>query len=982
MWELRNRLSHGRISARRFSLLVTTAILTFFVAAFTLAPAAHADEATRDGDSIVYRGNTYSVATADQIPRDIIAQAPSTEGYRYIDTAAGKAHFVLTSGGAGQANSGYYVIYDFTPPANYSNPSPPTDVTITGSADDGEQAKENVSSCDGATLGGIGWIVCPTVNFIAKGMDKIYSIISEFLVVKTVTANTNTSLYQLWMVIRDVANICFVIAILVIVYSQLTSVGISNYGIKKTLPRLVIAAILVNVSYWICAVAVDASNILGYAIHSLFVSIMDRFSVGANYTGSIPAWEQVAAIALAGTGAAAAGVFVLANSVSGAIFLLLPLLVSAICAALVALIVLATRQALITILIILSPLAFVAYVLPNTEKYFTKWREAFTTLLLLFPIFSVIFSGAQLAGMAIIQSAGGNLFTIILGLGVQVAPIVITPMLVKFSGSIIGRVAGMLNNPNKGVVDRTRNWAQGAAAERKNKILADQNRLAKSRRFGALNNNPLTKGTKAINNRRKYVEGRRKAYEAAADNAFSGSRRGQDVEAMNRDNTNEKQRIDNRFADSDRGRRLEIQSRNLGVEKQEIENSMLRSADGHQLTYRQQMAEADKTRVHNEFEESHLGHQADTTKRTVEMEKKRIENTHQAEWDNAVRTDAGLYNLNLSVKASEAKAAVAKAKLEKVDAEVVAQGNSSEHILNLRGVDMQTQAGMLNIAHDLRRDTLEASVTATAKEMAERVTAGYKKDALKDNVITIDGQTIVEYAGGIKGQSGRNAVLAKVKSEQSAILMEDIKNIQSTMDYELSTDNNKLYAKLKATDDLAEKIAYTKAMAKNGGPGVSKLRKVLSELGDDGGKLVGKDDLLAFKEILATESGIMSAGKDIEFYLTNSAHFDASGNIVVKPDGKPSYKTFNELAYDMGTWKNLSPAAFASQNASTQFFALEQLHNNDHAAYMRIIDGIRTNPGALGQVKQGVIDKFSIYSDAVVAAMKKQGLNPTIGEMK
>jgi hypothetical protein len=78
----------------------------------------------------------------------------------------------------------------------------------------------------------------------------------------------------------------------------------------------------------------------------------------------------------------------------------------------------------------------------------------------------------------------------------------------------------------------------------------------------------------------------------------------------------------------------------------------------------------------------------------------------------------------------------------------------------------------------------------------------------------------------------------------------------------------------------------------------------------------------------------------------------------------------------------MSPAAFAGQNISTQFFALDKLRNEDHPAYMRIINNIRTNPGALSQVKQGVIDSFSIYSDAVVEAMKDQGLNPVIGERK
>lgn len=993
MWEQVKRFSRGRISARRFSLLVTSGLLTFFMAAFAFTTPVYADTAERSGGDLVYQGQIYkkAVKSADpatnELPPDVVAASSNTEGYRYAQPQTKKVHFILVTGDAAAATSGYYVVYDFNPPNSYTNGTVPVEVTINGGADQNQDEQpDQVNACDGtgSLLTGVGWFICPMVNFIAKSMDKIYQVIASYLAVTTVTADTNSPLYQLWKIIRDIANICFVIAIIVIIYSQLTSIGISNYGIKNTLPRIIIAAILVNISYWICAVAVDASNILGYAIHSMFTGLMERFSVGSNYAGLMPTWEEVSAVALAGTAAAAvAGWSLIGASIPGSLALLIPLLLSAVIAALVALLVLAARQALITIFIIISPLAFVAYVLPNTEKYFTKWREAFTTLLLLFPIFSVVFSGAQLAGMAIIQSSGGNLFTIILGLGVQVAPIVVTPLLVKFSGSLIGRVAGILNNPNKGLIDRTRNWAQGVASDQRNKILSDQNRTSR------LNNkrwNP-NNWTKAVNNRRRFVEGRRKAWEGAADNTFAGSRFGQHVEAMNRQNANDKQRVDNRFADSYEGRRLEIESRNLGVDKQKIENSLLRSEEGHKLTRRQQLAEVDKTRVQNEFEESDFGHEVDKAKRTVELEKNKIHNEHQASWDNLRRTDPGLLELDLSVKNSEIKAGIAKDKLEKVQAEIVAQGDKSEHILNLRGVDASTKTGMLSIAHEINQGSIVAAATKDAKAMAERAIAEVKTNALTENTMIIDGKTIVEYAGGIKGVVGQRSVAAKAKSEVSAALMEDIKNIGSTMKYDLSTDNEKLYAQIKSPDSsFAEKIAYTKAMSKNGGAGVAKLRQVLTELGSDGGGIVNPDDLLDFKELLSEEGKVMSAGKDIEFFLTNSAHQDAAGNVLINPaSGKPQYKTFNELAYDMGTWRNLSPVAFASQNATTQMFALEQLHNStdpdDRLAYMKIINGIRTNPGALGNIKQQVARRFSIYSNDELQSMRDAGLNPIVGEM-
>ena len=965
MWELANRFSHGRYPVRRISLLAITGLMTFLVAILALGAPAYADDATRSGTSVKYQNNTFTqLDPAKDLPPALASQSPQPTGYRYIDSSANKAHFILTTGDPGQANTGYYVIYDFTPPANYSNPSPPTDITFVAEDTNGDMSyEEGKTQCSDTSLTGIGWWICPTANFIAVSMDKIYGIIADFLVVRTVTANMESPLFQIWAVVRDIANICFVIALLIIVYSQLTSIGISNYGLKKTLPRLIIAAVLVNVSFWLCTIAVDASNILGYSIHNMFMGLIDKFSVGANYDGNanIPTWEQVTLVALAGTGVAVGGYTILAATVTGSLPLLLPFLVGGILAVLVALIVLAARQALITILIIIAPLAFVAYVLPNTEKWFTKWRETLTTMLLLFPIFSVVFSGAQLAGIAIIQSAGGNLFTIILGLAAQVAPIVITPLLVKFSGGLIGKIAGLVNNPNKGLVDRTRKWAEGVSQERKNKILADQNRM---NRFNNSWLNPATKASKAINNRRRYVEGRRKAYEAMAENSFAATKRGHEVETMNRDAANDKKMVERDYLRTDAGRRTELRSRHLDVDKTEDENKLLRSNAGKHLTYRQGMAEVDKTRVHNEFEEHDFGHQLDTAKRTVELEKKKIENTHQANWDNKLRTDAGLLELDLNVKRSEVRASVAKEKLDKMHAEIVAQGHESEYILNLRGVDAQTQAGMLNIAHDIRKDTLESTMAQTAKAMAERKITENKTAAIKENIIEIDGKKIREYGAGIMEVKGERSIEAKAKSENSAATIEDVKNIRSTMDHKLATDPAALRAKFDGTNVFSEKVAYAIALGKAGTPGMRAFRTLLSDLGDgvSNGAFEDTDMFQTFKEFVAGESDLVKAGKDIETFVYN------------KPDANNAPMTFKELRDSADTWVNMTPVAFASMSEVAQEDALNLLRvQTPNDAYWSIINAIRGNTTANGSIKQKVRETFSIYSDDQIRSAAKRG---------
>ena len=242
------------------------------------------------------------------------------------------------------------------------------------------------------------------------------------------------------------------------------------------LPRLVIAAVLVNLSFTICAILLDLSNIAGYAFQDAFMGIKNTISTVGENTGVGWTWSEVIVMILS-NGALAGGV--VATVAMGAE--LLPLALSALVGIglvlLLVLLIMAARQALIVILIIISPLAFVCYLLPGTEKWFKKWRDLFLTMLVFFPAFAVIFGGAQLAGIIIIQNATGANGGImqILGMVVQVIPLALTPIILKLSGGVLGKFAGFVNDKNKGLYDRTKNWSKDRRGIIKNKKLANPN---------------------------------------------------------------------------------------------------------------------------------------------------------------------------------------------------------------------------------------------------------------------------------------------------------------------------------------------------------------------------------------------------------------------------------------------------------------------------------------------------------------------------
>ena len=365
-------------------------------------------------------------------------------------------------------SSATYAVYSFTPPNTYEQTSNST-ISI-------ESPSENSTStsCD---VQGIGWIICPVSNWLADGIDYMYSALQEFLKTKPLeTTNQNSGIYLAWVIMRNISNVAFIVAFLVIIYSQLTSVGIGNYGVKKMLPRLVIAAVLVNLSFTFCAVLLDLSNVTGYAFQDAFMGIKNTISTVGENTGVGWTWSEVIMMILS-NGALAGGV--VATVAMGAE--LLPLALSALVGIglvlLLVLLIMAARQALIVILIIISPLAFVCYLLPGTEKWFKKWRDLFFTMLVFFPAFAVIFGGAQLAGIIIIQNATGANGGImqILGMVVQVIPLALTPIILKLSGGVLGKFAGFVNDKNKGLYDRAKNWSKDRRETIKNKKLANPN---------------------------------------------------------------------------------------------------------------------------------------------------------------------------------------------------------------------------------------------------------------------------------------------------------------------------------------------------------------------------------------------------------------------------------------------------------------------------------------------------------------------------
>ena len=451
---------------RWFILLIAGLLVSIFFSTFLHSTSVYAADAKWDGHDLTYSNKKYTRLTDNNkvkkfnLPDNSLVYVNEDKDKNKKEVKV----IYFPSGEISSLSSATYAVYSFTPPDTYDQTDTST-ISI-----DPPSENSTSTSCD---VQGIGWFICPVSNWLADGIDFMYSALQEFLKTKPLeTTNQNSGIYLAWVIMRNISNVAFIVAFLVIIYSQLTSVGISNYGVKKMIPRLVIAAVLVNLSFTICAILLDLSNIAGYAFQDAFMGIKNTISTVGENT-STWTWSEVISTALS-NGALAVGAVAFTTE-------LLPMLVPAATLAgltlLLILLIMAARQALIIILIIISPLAFVCYLLPGTEKWFKKWRDSFLTMLVFFPAFSVVFGGAQLAGILIIQNATGPNGAImhVLGMLVQIIPLAITPLIMKFSGGVLGKFAGFVNDKNKGWYDRTKNWSKGRREIIRNKKLANPN---------------------------------------------------------------------------------------------------------------------------------------------------------------------------------------------------------------------------------------------------------------------------------------------------------------------------------------------------------------------------------------------------------------------------------------------------------------------------------------------------------------------------
>ena len=380
------------------------------------------------------------------------------------------------------------------------NPTTPITDLDPNDGENSESSTDDVCYGSPGTLG-LSWILCPITQMLYDTLDKVYNTVEDNFLQLDSKELLGQKTRDAWQIFQQVANIVFVIFLLVVIFSQLTGIGIDNYGVKKILPRLIICAILVNLSYFIAQILVDISNIIGVGIKNLFESLA---SGGVASTDPSVVGEGGGyTLMVAGIAIVVATVYANPALLLGFLLTLLTGVISVV----MLLAILVAREVGVVVAVIIAPLAFVSYMLPNTSRWLKSWGNLLKGLLIVYPLAAALI-GASAFVSGILPSQD-NQWMALAAMLVRVVPFFMLPTLFRKSMDAVGNLGTRIQGFGRGIgTGLTRRVTQGegyrnlqkTSLERRNRIRAGVNqegelntlgraraRLARSgigRRFG------------------------------------------------------------------------------------------------------------------------------------------------------------------------------------------------------------------------------------------------------------------------------------------------------------------------------------------------------------------------------------------------------------------------------------------------------------------------------------------------------------------
>jgi len=288
-------------------------------------------------------------------------------------------------------------------------------------AKDSVPSKSTTEKIRDVIIGILAIMVSLTLALIMWLLGMLLSISGLFVdYVTLMTKIAGSSVVQEgWTFTRDMLNFVFIIMLLVIAFS--TIAGLESYGMKKLLPRLLIAALLVNFSLAIAGVFLQFANIMKDTAlsglnssntsdckltvsgdssskgtgTSLACSLANSAGINKQYSFGKSSWGEFMGLKtftpdneniVNNLGATLSNTLEtnlgsLVSSASSVLFVGLFVV-----AMIVLAITLLVRLIMLALLCILAPVPYVFSIVPKAEKYAAKWWDTFIQYLLFLPV--------------------------------------------------------------------------------------------------------------------------------------------------------------------------------------------------------------------------------------------------------------------------------------------------------------------------------------------------------------------------------------------------------------------------------------------------------------------------------------------------------------------------------------------------------------------------------------------------------------------
>lgn len=456
---------------------------------------------TSDETGIIFAGDGNGRFLDDGSGRSGDAQCQS---YITADVGAGTGTLVLRTSGGRELDEGWgSAIADAKLGDNGQgcNESDPIKISMANpKGTDGQYASQReAGSSDVASGGGnstgaptlscnagwnpLNWLVCAAVNGMVNIANGLENTVDSLLSVGTPGNKSNDAneifcdssttghgkdtcmaYHKAWNSFRLIALGLMVIAGLVMVIAQAFGMEVLDaYTVRKVLPRLLAAAILLTLSWQLMGFFVNFTNALGYGV---------RWLIYQPFHGLQNAHLD---LGLGGGGGYAVDILGFGALAALGVFGLLSFAGTAALALFIAFIVLVLRQLLLVVLIVFAPIAIVAYILPNTKKMFDLWWDFFAKALLMFPLITAFIAAGRVFS-AVATSYSDDTLGQFIAFAAYFAPYFLLPLTFRFAGGALRNIGGFINDRSRGGFDRLRNY-------RTNKTKQNWQAIQENRRF-------------------------------------------------------------------------------------------------------------------------------------------------------------------------------------------------------------------------------------------------------------------------------------------------------------------------------------------------------------------------------------------------------------------------------------------------------------------------------------------------------------------